>query len=289
MKERPTQPRKALRSLVALALTATGAAGYLLGWRRLRANPMSQLPAPSGPPGFDPATIRRPGQVSLEARTLDDFLTWVAGTPVSDVQVVRDAVAASRSDAEVGAALIASLFNLPVADIGQHLLLLSVIGEMRQPAFVEPLVKFIGLPADSIVRDRSNSGACGACTSHLDTAAMLKARAVEMLAWLRTSEALEAVLGFARYHESRGVRHAAVDAFTYNHEDSPEAVARARAAARRDEAKLVGLPRFTRESNPEELSRNVAAFYEQHPEDRPPSPQMAGPPRRRIPQPRTSR
>ncbi len=293
MRHRPRRERKGSRALVALALAAAGAGGYLLGWRRLRSNPASRMPLPSGPPAFDPATIERVPPVKLEAGSVDAFVGWVARTPGSDVQAVRDAIAAARADGAVRDALIASLFNLPVRDIGQHLLLLSIVGEMRQPAFVEPLVKFIGLSPDSIVGGVENVAGCGcgcgACTSYLDAAAMLKARAVEMLAWLRTSEALEAVLGFARYHESRVVRLAALDAYTFNHEDSPDAIARARASARRDEAKLVGLPRFSRDSDPAEFARSVAAFYEQHPEERPRAPHVAGRPGHRIPEQRPTR
>ena len=289
MNEMPTHERKPSRALVALGLAATGMAGYLLGSRRLRFNPMSKLPQTSGPPAFNPAMIQRAPQVTLAAGTIDAFVRWVAETPASDVQDVRDAIAAARADGELGRALIASLFNLPAGDIGQHLLLLSIVGEMRQPEFVEPLMKFIGLPANSIVNESSNHRACGPCISHLDAAAMLKARAVEMLAWLRTPEALEAVLGFARYHESRVVRLAALDAYTYNHEDSPDAIERARAAARRDEAKLVGLPRFTRDSDPAQFAERMAAFYEQHPEERPPAPHIARRPIHRLPDPRSPR
>jgi hypothetical protein len=291
MKHRPSRARKASRALVALALGATGAAGYLLGWRRHWSEPVSKMPLPSGPPAFDPTTIEQVPLVALEAGSVDAFVSWVARTPGSGVQAVRDAIAAAHADGDVRDALIASLFNLPVRDIGQHLLLLSIVGEMRQPAFVEPLVKFIGLSPDSIAGGVENAAGCrcGACMSHLDAAAMLKARAVEMLAWLRTSEALEAVLGFARYHESRVVRLAALDAYTYNHADSPDAIARARASARRDEAPLVGLPRFTRDSNPAEFARSVAAFYEQYPEERPRPPHVAGRPGHRIPEQRSSR
>jgi hypothetical protein len=232
--------------------------------------------------------IQRVPQTNLDASTIDDFVRWVAATPSANVQDVRDAIAAARTDDQVVRALIANLFNLPVSDTGQHLLLLSIIGEMHQPAFAEPLVKFIGLPANCIVGEVSNHRAGGTSTSDIDVAALLRARAVEMLAWLRTPEAFEAVLGFARYHESRVVRLAALDAYTYNHEDSPDAIERARAAARRDEAKLVGLPRFTRESNPAQFAERVAAFYGQHPEERPPAPHIAGRSSQRLPEPRSS-
>lgn len=284
--------RKLSRALVAFALAITNVGGYIFRSWRLRASPMAKkVPVSSGPPAFDATKIQRAPRIHLDEHTIDAFLSWVAATPRSNVQDVRDAIAAARTDDKVVNALIAMLFNLPARDVVEHLLLLSIIGEMCRPESIDPLVKFIGLPTDSIVADVANhhSCSCGACISHFDGEEMLKARAVEMLAWLRTSEALEAVLGFARYHESRVVRLAALDAYTYNHEDSPEAIERARAAARRDEAKLVGLPRFTCESNPAQFTERVAAFYEQHPEERPPAPHVAHRPIQRLPEPRPSR
>lgn len=289
MNEGPMHDRKPSRALVALAILATGVTGYLLGSRRLRFNLIAKMPLASEPPVFDPAMIQRAPKINLDARSIDAFMRWVAATPGANVQDVRDAIAAACTDDEVARALIANLFTLPTSDIGQHLLLLSIIGEMRQRAFFEPLVQFIGLPANSIVGEVSNQHACGTCISYIDAAALLKARAVEMLAWLRTAEAFEAVLGFARYHESRVVRLAAIDAYTYNHEDSPDALERVREVARRDEAKLVGLPRFTRDSDPAQFAERMAAFYEQHPEDLPPAPHIARGAIERVPQPRSSR
>jgi hypothetical protein len=260
----------------ALALLATGVAGYLVGSRYRQSNLVPQTPLTLGPPLFDPAMIRRAPAAKLDAQSIDRFVRWVAGTPVSNAQEVRDAVAAARTDDEAARALIAGLFDLPVRDVGHHQLLLSIIGEMRRPEFAEPLVKFIGLPADSVVREAANDPARGDCISHLDAAALLKVRAVEMLAYLRTAEALEAVLALASRHETRAVRLAALDAYTYNHEDSADAIDRARASARPDEAKLVGLPRFTQESDPAQFAAKVDAFYERYPEERPPAPHEAG-------------
>jgi hypothetical protein len=290
MSEGRMQERKPSGVLVALALVAAGVAGYLLGSRRQRSNIVPKTPLTSRPPPFDTAMIQRAPPAQLDAHSIDAFVRWVAATPVSNAQAVRDAVAAARTDDEAARALIASFLDLPVRDIGRHQLLVSIIGEMRRPEFAEPLVRFIELPSDSIVRDVSADLMGGAYISHLDAAALLKARAVEMLAYLRTAEALQAVLTFASNHDSRAVRLAALDAYTYNHEDSPDAIDRARAAARPDETKLVGLPRLTRDSDPTRFAARIAAFYEQYPEERPPTPHIAGKRvHERSPGPRTSR
>ncbi|RKG71209.1 hypothetical protein D7V80_02330 [Corallococcus sp. CA054B] len=273
MSDRPTHKRGPTPAfIVARALVAAGVAGYLLGSRFGRRSAVAPSPLTPTPPAFDPAMIRRAPPAPLDAHSIDAFVCWVAGTPVSDTQSVRDAVAAARADDDAARALIASLFELPVRDLGRHQVLLSIIGEMRRPEFAEPLVRFIGLPPYSMVRGASGGPAYDSCISYLDAAEVLQARAVEMLAHLVTAEALQAVLSFGSNHESRAVRLAALDAYTFNSDDSPEALARARAAARPDEARLVGLPRRTRDSHPSDFDAQVAAFYERHPEERPPAP-----------------
>ena len=273
--------------LMVIALVSAALAAWLTVFLLRRFRSVAPTPITSKPPPFDPSLIQRAPFVALDSQSLDAFVRWVAGTPVSDMQAVRDAVAAARTDDSVARALTHNLFALPVGDLGYHLTLLSIMGEMRRDDFLEPFVKFLELPADRLVNDVCDRPAPGSNTSYLDAAAVLKARAVEMLGWLRTTKALEAVLKFASEHDTRTVRLAALDTYLYNHEDSSEALERARAAARPEEAKLVGLPRWTRDGDRAQFDSQVAAFYERHPEDRPPpvhAPRKA--PRANPPRPR---
>ncbi|HJR83503.1 MAG TPA: hypothetical protein VJ775_06210 [Sphingomicrobium sp.] len=244
-------------------------AGWLLLWFLSRNKSVPGTPITATPPPFDPALIERAPPVALSAGSLDAFVRWAAGVPNSKAQEVRDAVAAASNDDAAAEAMTAGLFDLPVKDLGHHLLLLSVMGETRREDLVQPLIRFIEIPSNSLVEDVSDCPGRGCCTSYLDAAAILKARAVEMLAYIRTAKALEAVLHIASGHDSRAVRLAALDAFVYNHEDNPDAIERARAAARREDAKMIGLPRFTRDKDPERFAKEVAAFYDRYPEERP--------------------
>jgi hypothetical protein len=268
-----TLPRNLPRSLTLLAVVATGAAAYFLGSARQRTSVVSRTPSERTPPAFDPSMITNVPPVTLTADSVDAFLRWVASTPVSNAGVVQDAVSAARGDDEVVRVLTVNLLDLPVRDIGRHLMLLSIIGEMRRPEFLGPLVRFVGLAEESVVPQRSDEPGDGVCTSYLDAAAALQSRAVEMLAHLRTAEAFQAVLALASQHESRPVRLAALDAFAFNNDDSPDAIECARAAARPSESKMVGVPRRTRDSDPREFEARVLAFYEQYPEERPPAPE----------------
>ena len=243
----------------------------------------SDTPWSREPPKFDGSSVPTPPSVQLSADTVEDFVRWVAAVPISKAQLIRDEIAAVRSDEKIFDALVASLLRLPVADFGRHQLLLSILGELRNPKSVEPLIRFINTPSDQVIPPPPPEQSKGVNTSYLDYSAALQARAVEMLAFIRTAEALAAVLQAASGHISRAVRLAALDAFIFNHGDSPESIEKARAAARLEEAKFVGLPRRERGFNPADFDAKVVAFYQRYPEEKPPTPEHihAGPPRER--------
>lgn len=234
------------------------------------------LPAELGPPAFDPASARTVAPVGLTADTVEDFIRWVAAVPVGEVDVVRSALARARGDAAVLEALVVRLFDLPVPDFGRHQLLLSVIGELGDAEALDPLLRFVDLPPDQIFPESTGTDGEGTCTSYLDYFAALQARAIEMVAYLKTAEALQAALAVAARHPSRAVRAAAIDAFLFNQDDSHEAIAAARAAVRPSEAHLVGLPRRERGVDPAEFDRKVLEFYSKNPGEVPPSPRRLG-------------
>jgi hypothetical protein len=258
-----------------LVLIAVGVAGFLAGliWAcRSRGPRASAYPQSLKAPLFESPTLPLPPPKELTADTIDEFVQWVAAVPNSDPQRIRDAVAKARGNDAVHLALIGRLFSLPVVDFGVHQLLLSILGELRRPDSAEHLIRFVNLPGDQVIPLPPRQQGGGLCTSYLDYCAGLQARAVEMLAYLGTSPAHEAVLHAASAHPSRVVRLAALDAYLFNHQDSEEAAEQARAAARPEEAMFVGLPRRTSDSDPAEFEARVADFYKRYPSELPPVP-----------------
>ena len=274
-----------------LTIGGCGIAIFLIIYFRHLKRFVAPVPNTLEPPVFNPRSIPSPASVRLASDTIEEFVRWVAAVPVSDVQLVRDQIAVSRGDESVVAALVGHLFQLPVPDFGRHLLLLSILGELRDPKSVEPLLRFINLPPTSLFGQTPGSQGQGPATSYLDYSSALQARAAEMLAFIRTPEALDKVLAVASEHSSRAVRLAALDGFIFNQDDSPEAIDKARTAARPDEAIFVGLARRERDFNPREFDSKVRAFYQRYPEEYPLSPAFnvrrartepqAGPPRER--------
>lgn len=247
-----------------------------------RERPGSNIPKSSEPPKFIPS-FPQSSRIGLNADTVEDFMRWVAAVPVSEAQSIRDQIAKVRNNDSVLEALVSNLFQLPITDFGRHQLLLSIIGELRNPKSVEHLVRFINISDDEMLSPPPRGQGNGLNTSYLDYAAALKARATEMLAFVGTQDALSIVLKIASEHGSKAVRLAALDSFAFNHGDSPEAIKTARAAAKQGEDKLVNLPRRERGFNPEDFDAKVRAFYERHPEEVPPTPEYANtnPPRER--------
>jgi hypothetical protein len=217
----------------------------------------------------------------LGPETIDDFLVWAASVPVGEVDAVRRAIAsaaASQRD-ELVDVLHRELWRLPVTDVSRHLVLLSTVGELRDPRSAARLAELVWF--EPLVDERP--GTTPGCTFEVDPTQMIQARAVEMLSYLATQEADRLTLRVALEHSSPAVRAAAIDAHLYNHGDSVEEADRLRSLVRSEDVVLVGVPRFTRDADPEELARSVREFYDRHPSERADDPRHGEEPEPRHP------
>src|SRR5205085_82955 len=160
---------------------------------------------------------------------------------------------------------------LPVRDVSRRRLLISTLGELKNPQAVHTLVKFIWHKGEIVARDDRERHR-QPCSFEADGGEMLRARATEMLSHLVVDEAAGATLNIATGHPSAFVRAAAIDAYMFNAGDSPEAAAQLRKCVRPDDHWRVGLPRLTRDMDPAKFEKAVLIFYENYTEERPPSP-----------------
>jgi hypothetical protein len=184
------------------------------------------------PDGMDSAPVR------LGPDTVDEFVAWVAGAPAHRTEEIRELIAVGCDD-DVVEALGAALLARPVPDPGMQLIVLAILGESRHPAAVRPLVRFVAdveplfkaveYPPVRLGRDVID------CDLNLDMSAALRARAVEMLCYLKTDHAIEATLTFVSDHPGADVRHAAIDAYLFNHADSGETEAEIRRRVRHED------------------------------------------------------
>ncbi len=219
-------------------------------------------------PSFD-----RSSGPMLSAETIDEFIQWAAGVPAGEVEVIRERIANAREDENLIDQLTKELWRLPVRDVSRHGLLLSTIGELRDPRAASVLIKFIWYDGEIAPGD-DRKRFLHSCSFEADGSEVLRARATEMLSYLSSSEAAEATLEIVARHPSDFVRAAAIDAHMFNAGDSPEAAEQLHKTVREEDRWRVGLPRLTRDVDPEEFERAVLAFYEQYPQERPPAPEQ---------------
>ena len=211
---------------------------------------------------------------ALTAQTVHEFLAWAASVPNGQVASIKKRIAETK-DPQLAHALIEALDQRPIKDVGLYLLLLSTIGELRDPRTEPALVSLIwekeplfDHPEPKPPVRHDHEGSCDD-RSVLNFEAVVQSRAVEMLSYLGTATAKRATLEIAGRHPSNAVRFAAIDAHMYNHEDSPEAADQLRQVVCAEDVKMVGLPRFSKDMDTSEFDARVAAFYGRYPEEVP--------------------
>lgn len=245
------------------------------------------------PRSFGPiVNPKPPNPVALTAASVDDFLIWVQGVPQSQTALIREQIAQAANDNAVIEALATRLIDIPVQDIGRHLMILSILGETRNPRAVDPLNRFVWFK-DPLVREPNKVLGPGIHTSRFNYDGGLRARAAEMLAYIGTDSALQATRDVVRQHPGQEVRIAAIDAYLFHYQDSEEAKAELQRIAEADERKLIGIPRRTRDMDVKDFDARLHAFYERYPEERAPVPvqqlpdrnfNSKGTPKRRVPE-----
>lgn len=242
---------------------------FLVGCDRNSSIPNSSADAP--PTISTPLLSETTKITPLTIDSVEAFLSNAAVTPHSQTQIIREEISRIAKDPQIVDALAKQLLTLPVKDIDRHLMILATLGEMRNPEAIQPLVKFIWSDQPFITESAAGKDDSISTTFFNHTGA-LKARAVEMLAYIGTKEAYEATLEVIAKHIGAEVRIAAIDAFLFNHRDSPEAKAELAKVVLADETKLIGIPRWTNGMNIDEFNARVAEFYRLYPEEQPPVP-----------------
>src|SRR5215218_6305754 len=81
--------------------------------------------------------------VPLTESTVDDFVAWAAGSDATDRLRVREAIEASRGDASVLSPLFQRLDEAIQSDLGTSLVLLGIIGELRNLDSIDRLDELI--------------------------------------------------------------------------------------------------------------------------------------------------
>lgn len=198
------------------------------------------------------------------------FVDWAGRSTVDESELVRRAIVAARWNERVVGALIDEVETAQRTDHSRALLALALLGEMRNPGGTAFLMDFIHRPLP-----RTGTVAFGGEIVERTAQAMLQAKAVDGIAYLRTEEGDDAVLSIAGSHPSKIVRAEAINAFLWNHGDSPAARRVLAPRVRADEQILIDRVRRGSGEGAASFNAKLRSFLEAHPEVIPPPPERS--------------
>jgi hypothetical protein len=209
------------------------------------------------------------GQGEEARRAVENFIKWAGQSVVQEREDGRKAIQAARDNKEIAAALCEQVFAAQSKDNSRSLLILAIIGELRNPEGEECLRRFVSQPLPT-----RGTLVEGQIIEQV-ALATLQAKAIEGLAYVGTESGNAEVLKAVSEHPSIIVRAAAINAYLWNHQDSAEARATLQRYVRKGEE--IYLDRVRREANDTARTFNpkMEAYLKQHPEVIPPAPKQS--------------
>lgn len=218
--KRPKFPKQAAVALAAAFCLSTAATAQTTG-----------PPPPSGgisdPPPveqFRERALHQPPPLDASPGSVEAFVAWAGLSAPEEREDGRNAIMTAAADPVVSLAVAQELCDLLrealTADHTRALLELAILGELRNPAVsLVCMAEILWLP-------KPTQGTMDAETGdfvEVESLASLQAKAVDGLAYLRNPVADSEVLRAVATHPSRIVRAEAIDAYLWNHGDSPQA------------------------------------------------------------------
>jgi hypothetical protein len=194
------------------------------------------------------------------------FLDWAGASTAGQREEIRRMLEQASQYKAVAAAFCDEANRTAESDFTRSLLALSVLGEMRSPVGTNCFQKFLHrpLPEKGIVANGENV--------EQTKLAMLQAKAVDGLAYLRTAATDREVLWAVGKHPSRIVRAEAIEAYLWNHKDSKEARTTLLKYVQPKERVFVDRVRRDPAEEATGFNRKLTAFLKAHPEAVAPAP-----------------
>jgi hypothetical protein len=186
---------------------------------------------------------------------LFDLLPQIYRATKGDLPVVVEVVTSLRRQPGAVEALARQYRQLPAEAIEQRLMVLGMLGEMKRSDALAQLREVVWAPlppADSQPEKLTER----------DLEEMIQVKAVQGLAYLATPQADAAVREVIESHEALHVRVSAIDAYMWNHGDSPKTAAELYRLLPADLHSYVERPRFHSGMEREEFTRRLRAWQQ---------------------------
>lgn len=211
-------------------------------------------------PAFEASRLRQtladlPPSASVDKveLALFDLLPQIYRATNEDMPVVAEIVADLRRQPGAVEAMARQYRQLPAEAIERRLVVLSILGEMKRSDAVAQLREVIWtqLPPAELLSEKLTAR---------DLEEMIQVKAVQGLAYLATPQADAAVREVIEKHQALHVRVSAIDAYMWNHGDSPATAAELYRLLPADLHQYVERPRFQRGMDREDFTRRLRAW-----------------------------
>jgi hypothetical protein len=218
-------------------------------------------------------TLHKPpalsGEGDVARRSALAFIEWAGGSTLEEREDARQVIAGARENKQIAGVLCQEAFSAQKIDHSRALIVLSILGEMRSPVGEECLRRFVNLPFPQ-EGTKTTEGEIVEQTA----LATLQAKAIDGLAYMSTASGDEEVLRQVQKHPSIIVRAEAINAYLWNHRNSP-AEARRKVSQYVRKGEEIYLDRIRREEgeHAESFNRKLEAYLKAHPEVMPPAPE----------------
>lgn len=190
------------------------------------------------------------------SKAIQTLLPDLLGASVGDAQTVADILKELGKQPQAVSAFAQSYRRLPPQAFEERLLTIGMVGELKRAESLPFLREVISAPLPA--KDPSAAERL----SQRELEEMIQAKAVQGLAYLGTKEADAAVRDVMLKHESEHVRQTAIDAYMFNHKDSPEVAKELYAILPQELHPYVERPRFHAGMDLKEFDERVRAWQE---------------------------
>lgn len=218
------------------------------------------------PKSENPTVLEKAKQVELTPATVDEFLDWASGSDLSERETVRNEIAKASNDKEVLNKLIDEFEKVSSEDLGYSLVVLSIIGELKNPNALPFLEEVVNQELPPLEKEIHGT------LYKRDIVEMFASKAIEGVAYMNTPESDKVVLRTSAQHPSNSVREAAIDAFLFNKGDTEAAKEQLRGVLKNHDLKFLERARFIRGSDKDEFDLKLTTFYRMNPGETPQPP-----------------
>lgn len=184
---------------------------------------------------------------------LSDLLPQVYRATNRDLPMVAELVESLRQQPGAVEAMARQYHQLPAEAIEQRLVVLGMLGEMKRSDAVAQLREVVWAPLPPADPQAE-------MLTERDLEEMVQVKAVQGLAYLATPQADAEVREVIERHEALHVRVSAIDAYMWNHGDSPKTAAELYRLLPAELHPYVERPRFHRGMDRKEFTRRLRTW-----------------------------